>query len=90
MNSIQSSVEVKIFIDGVRVYNRNTVTLGSGSSAGRALYSYADDLGSSPGEHTISIKSHPPSTQSWTYWDINGVSISYHVYVVWDLKNHCP
>jgi len=26
----------------------------------------------------------PPSL--WTYWDIKGLSISYHVYVVWDVK----
>ena len=27
------------------------------------------------------------SVTCWTYWEIKGVSISYHLYVVWDVKN---
>ena len=54
-----------------------------GSSVGRALVSHADNPGSSPGDN---VQTLPVFHLVLTYWEIKGVSISHHVYVVRDVN----
>jgi len=56
------------------------------STIGCLLDSCADNMGSSPGNNILFVQTLPAFYSVWIYWEIKGVSISYHVYVVGDVK----
>ena len=57
-----------------------------GSLVGSMLDSHTDNPCSYPGKIVLFVRILPAFHLVWTYWEAKGVSISYRVYAVWDVK----